>query len=59
MKYTNEESDVAMSYIEASSVFVGLPLTVNVQDFFRKERYLLFAAMLDYKPSLWMKLMSI
>lgn len=26
------------AYIESSSVFVGLPLTVNVQDFFRKDR---------------------
>lgn len=38
MRYKRAGSDVSMTYIDASSVFVGLPLTVNVQDFFRKER---------------------
>ena len=39
IKYTSSADELQREYVDVQSVFTGLPLTVNVQDFFRPDRY--------------------
>jgi hypothetical protein len=38
VKYISGADDLPREYVDTQSVFTGLPLTVNVQDFFRPDR---------------------